>query len=166
MKIQLISLLALDVPLLMVRRVFLNIVQKKEISIYQFLFPLLLPPAPPRKHPAPRTTRCRSFEDFALKVTAKKRKRGYRRALGIKRCRSKRTIRPRIDPRVSWPRIPDFMERFRLPPTCVEELTREFERSRFRPGKGEEENRGSPIPLLHKVCFLLSILISNRMLLI
>ena len=30
---------------------------------------------------------------------------------------------------------------------------REFEGSRFRPGKGEEENRGSPIPLLHKVCF-------------
>ena len=51
-------------------------------------------------------------------------------------------------------------------PACVEELTREFERSRFRPGKGEEENRGSPIPLLHKVCFLLSMLISNRMLLI
>ena len=113
--------------------------------------------APPRKKPARMTTRCRALDEFALKVTNKKKKRGYRRALGIKRCRSQRIIKPRIDPRESWPQIMDFQERFRLPPQCVEELTREFEQSRFRPKKGEQEKRGSPIPLFHKVNVFLRI---------
>ena len=95
----------------------------------------------------------------------KKLKRGYRPVLGVKRCRSKRTIKKRIDPRVSWPRILDFQERFRLSPACVEELIREFKLSQFRPGKGEDEKRDSPIPLFHKVTFftsksLLSLLIT------
>ena len=51
----------------------------------------------------------------------------------------------------SWPCILDFQERFRLSPACVEELTPEFEMSRFGPGKGEDVKRGSPIPLFHKV---------------
>ena len=61
-------------------------------------------------------------------------------------------IKRRIDPRQEWPRVADFVARFRLPPQCVEQLTDEFEASPFRPGKGKDENRGSPIPLFHKVC--------------
>ena len=61
-------------------------------------------------------------------------------------------IKRQIDPRQEWPRVADFVARFRLPPQCVEQLTDEFEASPFRPGKGKDENRGSPIPLFHKVC--------------
>ena len=60
-------------------------------------------------------------------------------------------IKPRIDPLVEWPRVEDFQSRFRLPPSVVQQLTDEFERSPFRPGKGKDEKRGSPIPLFHKV---------------
>ena len=76
---------------------------------------------------------------------------------GRKRCKMGRVIKPRIDPRVSWPCMQDFQSRFKLPRQCVEELTDEFERSPFRPGKGKHEKGGSPIPLFRKVIFLKNI---------
>ena len=42
---------------------------------------------------------------------------------GRKRCKMGRVIKPRIDPRVSWPRLQDFQSSFGLPQQCVEELT-------------------------------------------
>ena len=61
--------------------------------------------------------------------------------------KSGRIIKPRVDPRVSWPCIQDFQARFCLPQECVEELTDKFECSPFRRGKGRHEKRRSPIPL-------------------
>ena len=52
---------------------------------------------------------------------------------------------------MEWPLIADFEARFRLPPSCVQELTDEFEASGFRPGKGKHEKRNSLIPLFHEV---------------
>ena len=94
--------------------------------------------------------RYRPFSEFALRTAGNKDK-PYRRQWGIKRCRAKRTIKERKDPLVEWPRIADFDARFRLPPSCVQELTDEFEASVFRPGKGKHETRSGAIPLFHKV---------------
>ena len=52
---------------------------------------------------------------------------------------------------MEWPLIADFEARFRLPPSCVQKLTDEFEASGFRPGKGKHEELNSLIPLFHKV---------------
>ena len=104
----------------------------------------------PRKNPEKPPTRCRPFSDFARKHALNNREK-YAPRWGKKRCVSGRVIKPRIDPRIEWPRVHDFQARFRLPPSIVEQLTDEFEQSPFRPGKGKHEKRGSPIPLFHKV---------------
>ena len=52
------------------------------------------------------------------------------------------------------PLVQDFQARFRLPPSVVEQLTKEFEESPFPPGKGKHEKRGGLIPLFHKVKIL------------
>ena len=94
--------------------------------------------------------RCQPFTNFCLKTALDKNKK-YAPLWGLKRCKSGRVVKPHIDPRVEWPRIADFVARFRLPPQCVEELTDEFEASPFRPGKGKHEKRGGAIPLFQKV---------------
>ena len=94
--------------------------------------------------------RARPFASFArkraLELTQK-----YAARWGRKRYMSGCIIKPRVDCRVSWPRIQDFQARFRLPQECVKELTDEFESSPFRSGKGKHEKRGSPLRLFHKV---------------
>ena len=104
----------------------------------------------PRKHPEKPPLFCRPITDFARKHALDRRAK-YAPKWGKKRCKLGRVIKPRIDPLVEWPRVEDFQPRFRLPPSVVQQLTDEFERSPFRPGKGKHEKRGSPIPLFHKV---------------
>ena len=116
-----------------------------------YIYYISLPPGGRHRiHPEKPVARARLFASFArkraLEVTQK-----YAVRWGRKRCKSGCIIKPRVDPRVSWPRIQDFQSRFRLPQECVEELTDEFESSPFRPGKGKHEKRGTPIPLFHKV---------------
>ena len=121
---------------------------QKKTSVDILLHPFFL--VRPRIKPEQLPARCRPFTDFALKTAFRKDKK-YAPRWGLKRCKAGRVIKKRIDPRVEWPRVADFMARFRLPPQCVQELTDEFEASPFRPGKGKHETRGSPIPLFHKV---------------
>lgn len=112
----------------------------------------ILSVGPQKKKPPPKPTRHKPYQTFALKHALDPTRR-YAPHEGKKRCKGGRVRKPRIDPRDMFPRRRDFMARYRLPPDIVQELTEEWENSPFRPGKGEGERRGGPIPLFHKVKF-------------
>ena len=73
----------------------------------------------------------------------------------MKRCRAQRTTRPRVDPRVLWPRSRDFERRFRLTPAMVEYLAGQFYNSSIYVTEGDDpDGKGHPIPVFQKVFVL------------
>ena len=99
--------------------------------------------------------RCEPFSTWALPTVLQGKKKHPRRAgEGIKRCRSTRVYKERIDPRLEFPRSRDFESRYRLPPKMVKFLTDEFQASPFCPTKMEYGDKGRPIPLFNKVSIM------------
>ena len=87
-----------------------------------------------------------------LRPTAMRSKKRYRRGQGVKRCRSQRTNRPRLDPQVLWPRSREFEQRYRLTSEMVEFLAGEFFRSSIYTTQGDDpDGKGHPIPVFQKV---------------
>ena len=118
------------------------------ISFYFFVFSVIMAPTTVRSGAA----RCEPFSTWALPTVLKgKSKLRHRPGDGIKRCRSTRIYKSRLDPRVEFPRPRDFEARYRLPPNMVEFLTEEFRRTPFCPVREEYGDKGRPIPLFNKV---------------
>ena len=90
-----------------------------------------------------------------LRPNAFKKKKNHRCGGGMKRCRAQRTTRPRVDPRVLWPRSRDFERRFWLTPAMVEYLAGQFYNSSIYVTEGDDpDGKGHPIPVFQKVFVL------------